>query len=312
MIEINQGKSENLNSEKNFRVLLAPNAQLAESLKDVPYSVEAEYWDICIPWKKLTFAHHWSRSNNPAPCEQPNQTCEPWDILVSHIDLDTVWWIMAIEWEKNDSRDEEFWKAAAFIDVNWTHHMHEVPEKEQDKLNAYFAWADKNEKIRYGEITDVTSLVNNYKNAISIVLDDKNPWHAEMISEWKKWDKETTEKIEWKLISESDKIRTFKTDSVFCWAAYYSPTKWKIIPCTLSYNEKFKSITLAFWDKNPKYSACKIMQHIFWPEAWWREWIAGSPRWKEMTMEDLEKVRIYVEKLDFNNNHDNEEILAKC
>ena len=284
--------------EKWFKVLLAPTAQLAETL-DVPYTVETEYWDYCHSWTKLTLAHHGPRSWNPAPCEYPNMECEPWEIWISHIDLDTIWWIMAIEWQKNDTKDSEFWKSVAYIDVNWPHHMHELPKEEQDKLIAYLARANKNEKLRtrYTDITDVTPVIEECKSMLLKILDKDDPSNGEIISEWREREKRTTEEIEWKLVYESDKFRAFKTDWVFCWAAYYSPTKWKIIPCTLTYNEKFKSITLAFCDETIPYSASEIMQKLFWPEAGWRKTIAGSSRGTEMTIEDFERAKDYLESI---------------
>lgn len=67
----------------------------------------------------MTLAHHDIRSDNPAPCNTEVEPLTGGTILISHIDLDTVGGIMAVEGIKPE--DPEFWSAAEFIDNNGPH-----------------------------------------------------------------------------------------------------------------------------------------------------------------------------------------------
>ena len=104
----------------NLKVILCASYEDAVNYAkthDVKATVEAEYGAECVPGSVITMAHHGTRSSNPAPCnwsDVPVLTdCE---ILVSHLDLDSMGGIMALMGTKPDN--PEFWKAAEFIDLN--------------------------------------------------------------------------------------------------------------------------------------------------------------------------------------------------
>lgn len=250
-------------------------------------TVEAEYGDAVVEGKVYTLAHHGSRSNNPAPCnasidkklDDANLT-----ILISHIDLDTVGGIAAIRGIK--AYDNEFWSGAEFVDVNGPHHIHELPEYVQNKLNAYWAWTEsqpQTERLETGEIRDVTKTVLNHIHAANTII----AGNEEMLEAGKKWAENMQAATDEKLVYESDNVRAFVTDGIFCNAAYYSKKRGEDIPCTISFNTKYKSITIAFFDGGKELDACKIVQSLWGNLAGGHAGIAGSPREKEMNIFDF-------------------------
>ena len=176
---------------KGAKVYLAPNKELAETLVkkfeelNLDYStVEAEYGNLCIQgsadmggWG--TLAHHGSRSSNPAPCVweingEKFSPKTPHAILVSHIDLDCLGGVGLILGFYNET-EQEFWKAAALIDVKGPHHINDVPEKEAARLRAFWAY---NEQHRSNpardQVTDVTNLVLEYFGVLNKVKSGRN------------------------------------------------------------------------------------------------------------------------------------------
>ena len=278
------------------KVLLAPTKDLAESIPQPEATVEAEYGNVCIDGSKITLAHHTeAHKNDPAPCNsEVDQTLDEATILVSHIDLDTLGGIFAISGEKME--DPAFWEAAEFIDLNGPHHIHELDQAEQDKLNAFYAWEQKlrefsENKGRYPRdtITDVTRDVADRKRGLEAILDERHPDHDVLIEAGRIWEERSTAEIESKLVAEDRGLREFSTDGVFCAAAYYSPGYETVMPATITFNERFNAITVAFEDGGKKISAKEFVQSLWGPEAGGHDGIAGSPRGQVMTMDDFSK-----------------------
>ena len=230
------------------RILLAPNLDLALQYNGIAEAtVEAEYGDLCVAGTKITMAHHGSRANNPAPCNDLRADdivlSDDAVILVSHLDLDTVGGIMKLQgdWSFNDA---EFWRAAEFIDVNGPQHMHELPEYIQDQLNAIYAWEQEHrEKIDHENITDVTAQVSEYTAAIDLALDINELNHEAFIQAGRDWNEKVTQEIESKLVQENEFIRVFESDGPFCNGSYYSPNQDKIVPAIVTHNTKTGAIT---------------------------------------------------------------------
>lgn len=275
-----------------FKVILCPTLDSAQGLNP-DATVEAEYGDICVEGTQVTLAHHGSRSANPAPCNTEVEPLESGTILVSHLDLDTIGGIMALTGDKME--DKEFWEAAEFIDVNGSHHIHELPKEIQEQLNAVYAWNASQARVRYTEVTDVTQQVVDNYTMLSAVLDEAHPQHDSMIQKGKDWERDVTQAVQDKLVRETSNMRIFKTDGVFCSGSYYSPEQDKVLPATVVFNEKFKSITIAFEDGGKNVSARDIVQKLWGPEAGGRDGIAGSPRGREMTELDFQKAQHEVE-----------------
>ncbi len=273
-----------------MKILLAPTYETAKDII-ADATVEAEYGSACVEGRHVTLAHHGPRSGNPAPCNTKNVPVldDNSTILVSHIDLDTLGGVLALMGNKPE--DPEFWAGAEKIDVAGPHHIHELPETVQDKLNAYYAWSETQKRERYTELVDVTDKVAAAAKAVDIICDSRNPEHDGYIRNGRNWVENTTQAVENCLVQETEYARGFVTDgSTFCLGNYYSPNDNRIHPATVQYNGKTKAVSIAFadWSRHGL-KANEIVQRLWGPEAGGREGIAGSPRGQEMTMDDFEK-----------------------
>lgn len=283
----------------DVKIWLCPTYDIAVKQKDaleaeghVVACSEAEYGELEVTGSRdgLSLAHHGPREANPAPClaENLDQQDVPTAFLVSHIDLDAVGGILALHGIK--PKNDKFWEAAAFIDVNGIHHIHELDQSEQDKLNAVYAWNAQQDRLNTRGVTepiDVTAQVNAWKKALDIILDPREPEHDAMIEAGREWEQNASKAVEEKLVFENENIRAFITDGVFCSASYYSPNRQEVVPATIVYNKKFDSITVAFEDGGKAYSAKEIVQALWGPEAGGHGGIAGSPRGQTMTEEQF-------------------------
>lgn len=275
---------------EHFTITLASNEEQAKVLHP-DYTVEAEYGDVCIEGKKLTLAHHGSRSHNPAPCNWEVRPAEAGSILISHIDLDTIGGVLAITGDKIS--DPEFWQGAEHLDVYGPHHIHDLSPEVQDQLNAVDAWEETLDVPVLDQPADMKELVREYAEFLEKVLDRDHPEHREVIEKGRKWAQAAVRETEQRCVFENDMVRAFRTDGPFCSAAYYSPQQGKIIPCTVAYHEQFGSITVAFADggkeKGGVLSAKEIVQELWGPLAGGRDGIAGSPRGQVMTEEEFQR-----------------------
>lgn len=285
------GKNSDLSKaiREDQRVILAPSYDIAKNIK-AEATVEAEYGDECLEGTMVTLAHHGPRSNNPAPCNTPDVPELPpfATVVVSHIDLDTLGGIYALQGRKPE--DYRFWEAAEMIDVKGAHHIHELDKDIQDKLNAYYAYNDGQPRQRYTEAIDVTKQIDDTYNVVNAIVDINDPEHDKLITAGKEWAQTREKEVEDQLVYENKDVRVFDTNGIFCAASYFSPNQNTICPATVTYNEKFKSITLAFEDGGKQLNAKEIVQELWGPEAGGREGIAGSPRNVEMTKNDLAKL----------------------
>lgn len=271
------------------QILLAPTYDIAKTI-NAEATVEAEYGDECLEGTMATLAHHGPRANNPAPCNTPDVPVLPpfATIVVSHIDLDTLGGIYALQGRKPE--DDRFWEAAEKIDIEGAHHIHELDQDIQDKLNAYYAYNDGQPRQRYTEAIDVTKQIDDAYNVVNAIIDINDPEHDKLIAAGKEWAQTREKEVEDQLVYENKDVRVFDTNGIFCAASYFSPNQNTICPATITYNEKFKSITLAFEDGGKQLNAREIVQELWGPEAGGREGIAGSPRNVEMTKNDLAKL----------------------
>ena len=271
------------------QILLAPTYDIAKTI-NAEATVEAEYGDECLEGTMATLAHHGPRANNPAPCNTPDVPVLPpfATIVVSHIDLDTLGGIYALQGRKPE--DDRFWEAAEKIDVEGAHHIHELDQDIQDKLNAYYAYNDGQPRQRYTEAIDVTKQIDDAYNVVNAIIDINDPEHDKLIAAGKEWAQTREKEVEDQLVYENKDVRVFDTNGIFCAASYFSPNQNTICPATITYNEKFKSITLAFEDGGKQLNAREIVQELWGPEAGGREGIAGSPRNVEMTKDDLARL----------------------
>lgn len=266
-------------------ILLAPNAALASQI-EAAATVEAEYGTTVIEGSKITLAHHTGKyAGMLAPCivEEITPLENGEIILISHINGDTIGGCLALMGCKPESK--EFWDAIAYYDVHGAHHIHELPQMQQDMLYAYLAWNATLPRTRYTDVTDVTEVIMGALPMLTNIIQKDDT----VISVGKEWKLKTEQAVEDCLVFETDKVRGFRTDSVFCSASYYSPSQKKVIPATVSLNTKTRAITIAFEDGGKKISAVRVVQALWGKDAGGHAGIAGSPRNWNLSDEELEK-----------------------
>lgn len=292
-------------------VVLAPSKELAEVIS--PHiSIEAEYGDYCIPGALLTLAHHGSRSGrHNAPCNaqiseeilgniEKIRSDSGLVVLVSHLDADTIGGIINCIlpelYVSIKSSFPGFWEGLEYVDVWGIHHLHDLEEDVQKHITCYNMIAQKfRRQYSRNESTNVTSDVENLIYILLEMLFEKDSSLYKVAS---KMNDENIRKIESSLIKENKKLRMFNGD-VFTAASYYSPKMDAVVPVTVSRNTATGAITLAFEDGGKKYSASNIMQELFGDKAGGRAGIAGTPRGESFSLEDLEKLGEYINKLEF-------------
>lgn len=259
---------------KNIKILLAPTLEFAKKISATA-TIEAEYGNNIVKGTQVTLAHH--VIPGICPCLANVVPLKKGDIiLISHIDLDTLGGCLALM--GINKIDDEFWESVAFIDENGAHNLYQLDLQQQLKLNAIWAWSAKQPRECYTENTDVTETILTFWNAVKSVLKGNRL----MLKEGQKWFKENNEAVEAHLVEETKTVKIFKTEQVFCNASYYSPLQKMVIPCIIALNTNTKAITISFADGGKKYSAVRIVQKLWGPEAGGHAGIAGSPRgWKK-------------------------------
>lgn len=237
-------------------------------------TVEAEYGDIAVKGTKVTLAHHVTEYRDcQAPCVAKVAPLEAGSVIVvSHVDLDTVGGCLALLGVKPNC--DMFWEATAFIDLNGPHNTYLLVSTEQDMMNALWAWQTINKPKRFSDKEDITEVILSYVPAIEAIISGE----TDIIAEGKKWASEIAKRVEEKLYLETDNIRAFITDHVFCASSYYSPIRKRSVNATVSMNTETHGIIIAFADRDAQYSASSIAKSIWEDHAGGHAGIAGSPR----------------------------------
>ena len=272
-----------------MKVILAPTADLANSVENPAVTVEAEYGDITVKGSRYTAAHHGSNAANPCPCVDTDipTVGEGETILVSHIDLDTLGGVArAMGWCLGPRR--AFWELAAFVDVNGPHKLAQSGAREEDlaALHAYWAWSQSNRGPRResDQIHDVTDEVGRHLDALEKILDGD----AELLAAGGEFRKAGEELNEESFVEASHGV-IVRVGPAFTNHLYTTP-QGEVCEAVVSFNTKSGSITLSFAEKDDPRDACEIMQTVFGPEAGGHKGIAGSPRGVRQTLAELELV----------------------
>ena len=277
-------------------IYLVPTKELAQNLPfEAHCCVETEYGDWALEGTIYTANHHLPKyAGQPAPCNvdlpKDYHTGLPMgvNIVVSHIDLDTVLGVMGLmgEWY---FIPKKFREVAEFIDLNGPHHIYMFDQETQDLFNAYWAWnaLPENRAPRVADITDITATIHKYIEFFELLFDLYAHNSPPLIKEGREWAANIQRETESKLLMETENYRVFSTDGVFCGASYYSPTHRTIAKAVVSFNEKFKAITVSCSDGSLDCRA--LVQSLWGPEAGGHKGIAGSPR--GMVMDDYELKR---------------------
>ena len=269
-------------------------------------TIEAEYGEACIEGTKLTLAHHGSRSNNPAPCVAVVDTFVNNGEVVglSHVDLDTLGGIMAVEGLKDNMAVPGFWELAAFVDVQGPHKLAEAGADavNMTRLYAWWAWSQDNRCPRQDRGESTPLVVTEYvalcvDTLILIFKGDKELLTAG--EAFKKAEAQLNEDSFLELFDRRSEVDgggiiAIRVASAFCNHLYVTPDG-TICDGVINLNPKTGSITLS-WADTGKKNACAVMQEVFGPKAGGHAGIAGSERNKRMGIKDLYALLGYMSK----------------
>jgi hypothetical protein len=277
------------------KIILAPTAELAAPFhKTVTATVEAEYGSVVVEGSQVTLAHHaegWT--DCPPPCLTHNGAILGEDdlVLVSHLDLDTIGGIMALEGVKpTGGAWDQFWVDAGFVDLNGPHHVNGL--KSKGMLQAYWAWSSALPRTRYTEVTEVTDVYEAHRNFFLGLEDPETK--ADVYAAGQAWASAQEAATEACLVSDGV-VRSFVTDKVFCNAAYWSPRRQALAEACVSLNTTSGAVTVSFADGGKRVNARDLVQRLWGPEAGGHAGIAGSPRGTVMTPRDAQEAVRAVE-----------------
>ena len=245
-------------------------------------TVEAEYGDTVVSGSLYTFAHHGSRSHNPAPCTLSNLTDLDSDTIVglSHVDLDTIGGCAAVLGFKTGS--DSFWALAEFMDLNGAHKLGESGASAEDirAIRAYWAFGDSSKvwAPRDGSVLDVTDSILEHVSTINAIL----AGNTELLDAGDVW---ALKRCQLGL----DTYRFSNYGVIFRESVSFVNDLYQdgadVAKAVVAFNDEQGSVTLSFADKGTG-NACEIVQGLWGPDAGGHKGIAGSPRDKVLTMAD--------------------------
>jgi len=272
-------------------------AKLTEAL--AAYSktstVEAEYGEVVVEGTVRTRAHHGSRKANPCPCLAANVAEEDRPEIVggSHFDLDALGGYLAEIGQKPEAPG--FWQLAAFVDTNGPHKLAQSGAADADihRLHGYWAWAqlpaNRVMPPRDGSIIDVTDKAMEAKSIIERLLGDD----AELLAAGVAM-KQGEDALNKDSFLECRGDVVIRKADAFTNHLYTCPDG-TVCGAVVALNMKLGGVTVSLAEPMPGVSCRAIVQSVWTDKdekgqllAGGHEGIAGSPRHRPMTEEDLE------------------------
>jgi hypothetical protein len=254
---------------------------------DTTATVEAEYGDDVVEGSVITLAHHGPRAGNPVPCSRANDRVEVEVIGLSHIDLDALGGTLSLLGEKPDS--PSFWELAAFVDVNGAHKLGESGASDKDKARLYAWWAyseaNKVYPPRDGSVADISKEVGVYAEAIGLILDDD--WN--MLADGQAWYKRMAALNKESFVGYHSAGVILRKSDAFVNVIYDHPKRSVVAKSVVAFNTGYKSVTVSLADPIEGVSCKDIVQDLWGPEAGGHDGIAGSPRGRQMTVDDAKE-----------------------
>jgi hypothetical protein len=282
-----------------IRVLLAPTLQLAQD-GQFDVTIEAEYGSHVVEGTLFTAAHHQPSGpymgrhlvggTAPSPCNNPNiPVLESGDILLSHMDLDSLGGALRacpVAHELFAPQFQSFWDLAEAVDTRGAHKLGVIKPsfKDEARLYAFWAWSKEQPRHSNSALTDITLSVVKGLTALKSILAN-SPSMIEAGQDF----------LEASLTLNANTFRCVREKVVFRVTPkdfvnhMYNTNEGHIARAVVAFNEETKAVTLSFAD--PEWvKARDLVQKLWGSEAGGHNLIAGSPRGKEMTIKDAEKL----------------------
>jgi hypothetical protein len=280
-----------------FRILLCSNPENLKAAQ--PHiTVEAEYGDTVVAGSLATFAHHGSRAGNPAPCidvrarglgDQIQWTAgnllDPgaaFIIGLSHFDLDSLGGVVRVMGILSGIGSHEFWDLAAQADVNGPHTL-DRGHPCYGQLAAFWAWSETHRLYapRDGSALDVTEKIKESIGALRSCIGRAKDFikaGEDLLAREANLNSASYCECEGGVIK--------RLSGSFTNHLYGTPVG-ELQKAVVALNDAQGSVTVSFATPIPGVSAKDIVQSLWGPEAGGRDVIAGSPRGRKMTTDDL-------------------------
>lgn len=284
-----------------MEIFIANNKEALNAIR--PHiTVEAEFGDKIAEGSILTLGHHGPRRENPPPCLFSDKVDLPKNpiIGVSHIDLDALGGIMAVLGVRKDAL---FWRVAAEVDLRGPHKLQVIREEflaeGEEEVDAQLEWrhvelelyafwayseAHRVSVPREGHAARITDEVVEYIRVLDVILGLSCPEQKELLEAGVEWSLKKDRLDEASLVEESGGVVLRRTSGEFVNHLYTTQSE-----CVVSFNKKWKSVTISLADPIPGLSCEEVVQTLWGPGAGGHAPIAGSPRDREMSMKDAEE-----------------------
>lgn len=279
----------------NIRFILSSNPTNLEVALNGSASatVEAEYGAVTVKGSVLTMAHHGVNAGNPAPCSYGNNIGEGVEVVgLSHIDLDSLGGCAAIMGVKPEA--ESFWALAEFIDLNGAHKLQKgiehagATDDDVEKLFAFWAWSREFRVFpnRDGSVSDVTDQVMEGCEVLTKILSGDE----QLVAAGKAFRQGEQQLNKDSFISSLSGV-IVRSSPNFVNHLYTDP-EGKVHDAVVAHNTTNDSITISFADApTGDVNARTIVQKLWGELAGGHAGIAGSPRDKKMTYDDIAAAR---------------------
>jgi hypothetical protein len=296
---------------RSSSVVLAPTLSLAAALPTPVLTVEAEYGSVVVEGTAYTAAHHQKQGpfagrhvvegGRPSPCNDANiPVVEEGVVLVSHVDLDTLGGV----WRGQGRNGlflsySSFWDLAEFVDVRGPHKLGQsgANEADLDRLYAFWAYSKGLPRFSRDQVTDITDVVNAAAEVMAgILCGDKALLAAG--AAFRAAEEELNEATFSEFCFDSGvMVRVAQLPTEFCNHLYRMPSSFgpEVGRVVICHNLALGSITVSLADPIPGFSCRDVVQDLWGPEAGGHDGIAGSPRGREMTRDDLSAAIAHVE-----------------
>lgn len=272
-----------------FLISSSPSA-LREALAGFrSVTIEAEYGDEVVEGSIATLAHHGPRAGAKCPCQYDNGFDGGLAEVVglSHFDLDTLGGCMALMGMKPlDPGFATFWDLAEFIDLRGPHRLAESGASAEDvrRLQAFWAWSQSFRVFapRDGSVADVSEQVREGARVLFRILSDDSTLLAagdSFAAAGEELNRSSFRGLQYGVVR--------RVADCFVNHLYTAPNG-KVGRAVVALNTATGAITVSFADPVPGVSCVEIVQALWGPLAGGHAGIAGSPRGRVMTRDDLE------------------------